>query len=318
MAIWDVFSKRESRRARQGIEDVFQYEELPEAFRVQVAHIFADVLGRWRDSAGHHSPPSSPSNQWWNEIHHIVAREKGYIELNEQGRNPFEKCCAYLFDAPTTDALDLIEVAFNYVHTHVRKVHHGQRALFGLVDPDRAIDELNGRFREHRIGYEFANGEIIRVDSKYLHAETVKPALHLLQGAGASCSGPLEEFLKAHERYRKGELKEAVADALKAFESTMKAICTLRKWPFDATKDTAKQLIEIVFKNGLVPPYLQNQFTALRSVLESGVPTVRNKTSGHGQGPTPTIVPDWLAAYALHLAAANIVLLIEANRAMGK
>jgi hypothetical protein len=49
-------------------------------------------------------------------------------------------------------------------------------------------------------------------------------------------------------------------------------------------------------------------------LLEGGLPTVRNKNAGHGQGPTPVSVPDYLVAYALHMAAANIVLLIQAHR----
>jgi hypothetical protein len=138
--------------------------------------------------------------------------------------------------------------------------------------------------------------------------------LHLLRDGGKGFTGPLDEFISAHDHHRKGEQKEAIADALKAFESTLKAICMARRWPFDPHKDTAKQLIEIVFNHGLIPPYLQQQFTALRSVLESGVPTVRNKTAGHGQGATPTTVPDYMAAYALHLAASNIVLLVEAHK----
>lgn len=174
---------------------------------------------------------------------------------------------------------------------------------------------MNGRFREHCIGYEFAGGEIIRVDSKYLHAETVKPALHLLQEAGKGFSGPLDEFLKAHEHYRRGNQKDAILNAGKAFESTLKTICAARGWPFDSTKDTAKKLLETVFSNGLIPSYLQSHFSALQSVLESGVPTVRNKTSGHGQGATPTTVPNHIVAYVLHTTAANIVLLMEAHQA---
>jgi hypothetical protein len=185
-----------------------------------------------------------------------------------------------------------------------------------LAHPDEAIDDLNHRFREHGIGYEFASGEIIRIDSKYVHAEAVRPALQLLHDAGDGFSGPLQEFLEAHERYRKGEHKDAIVSACKAFESTLKAICTVRSWAFDAHKDTAIKLLEIVLANRLVPPYLQQQFTSLRSVLESGVPTVRNKTSGHGQGPTPTVIPAHLVAYTLHLTASNIVFLIEAHKAM--
>src|SRR5262249_48224367 len=104
--------------------------------------------------------------------------------------------------------------------------------------------------------------------------------------------------------------------ALKAFESTLKAICAERRWSFDPNKDTAIKLLEIVFMHNLVPPFLQTQFTALRSVLESGVPTVRNKTSGHGQGPALTSVPDHLTRLALHLTASNIVFLIESHNAM--
>jgi hypothetical protein len=307
VAIWDLFSKREKRRARQG-KDVFQYENLPQAFRVQVVHILVDALGQW-DHSGFQP------NQWWHEIHRVVAREKGLFQLDEAGFDPFHKCTSFLLNASTKDALDLIEVAFTFVDTALRRPHEHRRALFGLGDPDSAINELNRRFREHCIGYEFAGGEIIRIDSKYLHAETVKPALQVLQGAGKYFSGPLEEFLKAHEHYRKGNQMAAILNAGKSFESTLKSICTARGWPFDSNKDGASKLLETVFSKCLIPSYLQTHFAALRSVLESGVPTVRNKASGHGRGATPTTVPDHLVAYVLHATAANIVLLMEAHQA---
>ena len=62
---------------------------------------------------------------------------------------------------------------------------------------------------------------------------------------------------------------------------------------------------------------MQNHFNALRTTLEAGLPTVRNKSSsGHGQGKETVAIPDYIAAYALHLAAANIVMLVQAHRAM--
>jgi hypothetical protein len=140
--------------------------------------------------------------------------------------------------------------------------------------------------------------------------------LHLLQEGGKHFSGPLEEFLAAHSRYRRGEYKEATADALKAFESTLKSICTVRRWAYDPQKDTASKLLQIVFDNKLVPSWVQSQFTSLKSVLEAGVPTVRNKTSGHGQGPTPTALPVHFAEFVMHLTASNIVFLIKCHQAM--
>jgi len=317
LAIIDLFSRREARK-RKIQDDVLRYDELPQALRVQILHILDGALGVWRESR-HYSHDTHLPNQWWREIHQALARERGDYTLTpgSSRRTPWEDCRVFLVSAPVEEALDLVEMCFRLIDRDLRLFEHYQRVRQGLTQvPDDAIDELNARFRLHAVGYEFAGGDIIRIDSKLLHAEAVRPALHLLQGADAAFEGPLDEFLSAHGRYRKGEFKEAVADALKSFESVMKSICTERGWPLDPQKDTAKQLIDIVLVNGLVPAYLQSQFSALRTVMESGVPTARNKTSGHGQGPTPVELPRHFASYVLNMAASNIVFLIESHKAM--
>ncbi len=121
--------------------------------------------------------------------------------------------------------------------------------------------------------------------------------------------------MSAHEHYRHGKTKDCLTDCLKAFESTMKIICTKRGWTFKPT-DTAKGLLDVIFQHDLIPSFMQNHFTGVRATLEAGVPTVRNKLGGHGQGATPVDVPDSLAAYALHLTAANILLLVQAEKEM--
>ena len=179
------------------------------------------------------------------------------------------------------------------------------------LKPDEAIEDLNSRFLQHGIGYRYESGRIMRIDSEYLHAEVIKPTLALLQD---HCyKGANDEFLKAHEHYRKGEIKDCLTNSLKALESTLKTICTIRKWPYNPT-DTAKPLLDVCFTNGLFPPYLQSHYSSLRSMLESGVPTVRNKTSGHGQGPEVVPVPPHYAAYGLHMTGSAIQFLIEAEK----
>ena len=69
----------------------------------------------------------------------------------------------------------------------------------------------------------------------------------------------------------------------------------------------------MVFDNELIPPLMQSHFSALRSTLESGVPTIRNDQSGHGQGSEKVIVPEYIVAYILHLTASNILLLAQAD-----
>ena len=95
----------------------------------------------------------------------------------------------------------------------------------------------------------------------------------------------------------------------------MKTICEKFGWDCNHEGDTAAILINTVLNNELIPRYLQSHLSGLKKVLASGVPTVRNKEAGHGQGSEPVNVPEYLAAYVLHLTASNIVLLGEAYKA---
>jgi hypothetical protein len=149
------------------------------------------------------------------------------------------------------------------------------------------------------------------MDSQFLHAEVVKPALTLLNTKGFE--GPAQEFMDAFDHFRHGRNKEASDAALKSFESTMKAICAKRNWPYDS-KATAKPLLDILINKALIPATLESHFTGLRASMESGLPTIRNTSSGHG--PIPRELPEHIAAHALHLLAANIVFLIEAEKAL--
>ena len=74
------------------------------------------------------------------------------------------------------------------------------------------------------------------------------------------------QFRTAHEHYCHRRYGEANAAGLMALESTLKVICDRRGWKFSG-KDTASPLIDIVFKEGLIPDYLQSQFSGLRAVL---------------------------------------------------
>ncbi len=92
----------------------------------------------------------------------------------------------------------------------------------------------------------------------------------------------------------------------------MKSICDKRGWSY-GDGDAAHALIAICFDNGLIPPFWKTQFSALRSLLESGVPTARNRLGSHGQGAAPKPVPDHIAGYVLHMTAAAIVFLAAAE-----
>ena len=309
MSFIETFTKRRDKARKAGSPDVFQYEELPEALRIQIIHIWRSSIGTY----GQGEYNVEPANNIWAGIHDNLAREFGVFNLVDSGGNAQARCERFLQEASTDGALDVIEMSFRFIDNFVRERGAYEDNQAGADQTaDDAIEELNHRFREHSVGYQYVGGQLIRMDSEYLHAEAVKPALSLLRHAGFS--GAEEEFSSAHEHYRHGRKKEAIADALKAFESTMKAVCDAQGWSYSGAA-TAKELIGVVFANKLVPTELQSHFSSLRSVLESGLPTVRNRKSGHGQGGQPVDVPGYLASYALHLSASNIVLLVEAHNA---
>lgn len=210
-----------------------------------------------------------------------------------------------LSEERTEWVLDTIELSFRVINTFVRRNSSAKA--------DHAIDELNERFKQHGIGYQFVDNEIIRIDSELIHAEVVKPALKLLNQT--MYAGAQQEFLKAHEHYRHGNTHAALNDCLKAFESAMKSICDKRGWTYDEGA-TAKKLIDICFKNQLIPSFWESQFTSLRGLLESSIPTGRNKLSGHGQGSEIKEIPDYLVAYMLHMTASTLVFLGEAEANM--
>ena len=176
-----------------------------------------------------------------------------------------------------------------------------------------AIDSLNTRFKEHGLGYQYSEGRIYRIDSELIHSEVVKPVLVLLHGS--NFRGAQSEYLSAHQHYRNGKYKEALVDGLKAMESTMKVICDKRKWPYDSNA-TCKKLFDVCFEHGLIPSYWTQHFSAIRSTLESGVPSARNRLGGHGQGKDVVQVPGFLVSFVLHQTASAIVFLVEADKSL--
>ena len=300
MPVLDLYSYRK-RIAEDATEDVFTYDELPPKLRVQIVHI-------WRDAVGRKNPDA------WKAIHEIVAREHGVFELADR-RTYEESCETCLLRTPSIDmALDLVELSFRYIDQGARNLSQFEREDLGMRgSATDAIDELNERFRRAGVGYQFDDGRIFRVDSDLMHREVVRPALRYLHEPGFA--GPREEFLRAHGCYRAGDTKEAVTNANNAFESTLKTICNQRGW--EVPKGArASELLKVVRANGLLPDYLDASFDQLAATLKSGLPKVRGQEGAHGQGAAPRETPNHVAAFALHLAAAKILFLVEAHKAM--
>ena len=308
--IFDLFSKRQ-KRLKGDIPDIYSYDDIPNSLRVQIVHIWYDVLGNSNDYYSYHKDVKSA----YKFIVDTLCREYGLFSLPSHDkygdRIYFSELVNFFLQEKDIDkVIDVIELTFKVINHFTKDYNYlGRNNRLKLID--NAIDELNNRFKEHSVGFQFVENEIIRIDSELLHIEAVKPALKLLNQK--NYQGAQEEFLSAYEHYRHGKNKESLNDCLKAFESTMKSICDKHKWEYKANA-TAKTLIQICFDNNLIPSFWQTQVTSLRSMLESSIPTGRNKLSGHGQGTEPVTIPDYLVAYMLHMTASTLVFLTKAEK----
>ena len=304
--VWEKFSRRQ-KRLRGELSDVFVYDNLPKALRAQICHLLARCLG---DEFGPYQ-----ANPAYIGLRQRIAEELGRFSIGHQVQNSQAAMFEFLTnEASDEQALDIVDLIFSSL-----RQYRGNSQWALLYEPkesvESAIATLNQRFLEHQVGYTFVDGvtpQLIRRDNEHLHKEAVFPALKLLHEQGFE--GANDEYRSAHEHYRKGNYKECLNDCLKAFESTLKTICARKKWPFDPAKDTAAQLIDISVSNGLFPSFMTTHFGAIKSLLSSGVPTVRNKMGGHGQGVTAVAVPPYFAEFLLNETAACIVFAVKAYK----
>jgi len=315
MAVFDIFSRRQ-RRSKGEAPDVFQYDEIPHALRVQILHALDDAGQRiYQRTIPEYRALGTEGMDCFAEACMILRRELGTGRLSEDRRRsrPFNESqttrlrvefADFFQECDTEHVLDALEVVMHLIEEADR-----HRLLDHECNSRTVADEINTRFFQHGVGYQYESGQIIVQSNSVLHAETVTPALHLW--SDPAFQGANEEFLKAHDHYRHERYQECLVDCLKTFESVMKIICDRKQWAYGHT-DTASKLIEVCLSNGLVPTFTQQQLTSLRTLLESGVPTLRNKQAGHGQGSQQHDVPSRLARFALHSTAAVVVLLVEA------
>jgi AbiJ N-terminal domain 4 len=214
MAIHDLFSKRQMRHRGES-PDVYQYDILPVPFRIQVIHLLRKALGTEKD----YDTPYNEVSGAYRYILEVLHNEYGVFVLPGSPRSAIERGHVLeLFDFIMTEAnvervLDAVELSFRVIDSTTRKRSYLHRDYASSI-ADSAISDLNMRFKEHGIGYQYVNGDIIRIDSEYIHEKAVKPALALLRDP--KFQGAEAEFLAAHEHYRHNRAKESLTDCLRA------------------------------------------------------------------------------------------------------
>ncbi len=221
---------------------------------------------------------ATTENSWWQELERIYLREKG---LHGLARDEFagQRVLDFMSQCSTADWLDLLElIGIVTVAVGSENFHFTEMWEVGATG-QTALDELNYRLREAGGGYQIEGGRLIRADSQYVHAEVVRPALSL--PSGSAFEGPRQEFIAAHQHYRAGEHRQAVAMAANALESTLKAVFDQKGWTYNKGARIS-DLIKVAKANQLWPDYLDNSFDQLTATLQSGLPRIRDNDASHG------------------------------------
>ena len=307
MPVVELFSKRQ-KRLRGEYPDVYQYDCISKSFRVQVINIIKGTIGFETESL------YNLTRKAYEIIYQRLCTDLALLELERENNRLYSSAIFnyFLKEENHEKCLDVVELGCLVIDKYVRQNYQNyfKNARGVTREPSDAIEELNAKFKESGIGYQFESGVLVKIDSQFIHSKVVKPVLYLL-GKDEKYVGANDEFLSAHEHYRHKRYKECINDCLKSFESLMKAILKKNSWPYEPS-DTSKKLINRCLHNKLVPGYLQTQFSSvLELLLASGVPTIRNKEGSHGQGIEVSTVPEHLASYALHLTATNLSFLAK-------
>ncbi len=168
MTITDIFSKRQ-KRLRGDIPEIFVYDEISEKLRIQIIHII-------KDSFGVIESYSSNTYQYrpdvlFEMINNILIREYGVFSL---GNGSHENCVLnhLLKTSNIEEVIDVIELAFKVIDKIIRENFLWYSKYVNVkLKPSEAISESNDRLKEHGIGYQFESGQIIRLDSTFIHSE---------------------------------------------------------------------------------------------------------------------------------------------------
>lgn len=191
MTVFDLFSKRQ-KRSHGEVPDVYQYETIPTELRVQIVHIIRDSFGDLYDFRG-------TERGDFRIIHEALCREYGVFSLGKQYESNFQAVVNFFLKTQKTEeVIDVVELTFKYIDHVVREYQYSYENQ--KLSPDDAIAELNYRFREHGVGYQYESGMMIRVDAQFIHEEILRPALTML--SDPMYEGANAEFLSAHEHYR--------------------------------------------------------------------------------------------------------------------
>ena len=162
-----------------------EYDKIPQEFIQQYLYIAQDFFNA-------SLKPIYGRHRYWEYLCKTYCRERGIPLIGEDSEEYAWELDLYMKhpDTRSDEILDIVELTFSteivpepsiVVWAAVHNIPEEVAALEVndfIDDKAKFIDELNQRFRQHNLGYELVNGQIIRKDSELLVQETIAPVVN--------------------------------------------------------------------------------------------------------------------------------------------
>jgi hypothetical protein len=161
---------------------------------------------------------------------------------------------------------------------------------------------VNNAFLEEKLSWLLANGRLFHIDPGFLELEVVAPVIE--QMSDERFRGALDEFVEARADLSPGDIKGAIHNACKSFESVLKAI-------LGCDSGNASQLLQQVTDTDLFDDIPASVSKAMAQSVFMALPFLRNRLGGHGQGAEVMEVSPHNAELAVHRAATSNLLLVK-------
>jgi len=320
-----TFSQRE--REKRGIVAHPETTKFSPHLRQQIILILKETFGCYYDNENVGiGNDLVETTKLWKDYERLIQREvpsyspsfgnKRYL------RDARSRICEYINVGMDAAVIDVLDIGVTLLHRDVR-AWQAQDHSTALQDHDsyleyckvsmsvdEALYELDLRLRQAGTIYRVDDGIIIKSTDDYSHTEMILPALRALGGNGFE--NALQEFHDALVFSRNGVYSDAMHKANLAFESTMKVISGAMEWPYEKAA-SAKAMLKVMRENKLFPAMLESSANALITLMESTLPTLRNKTPsvGHGAGEQSPVIDEAIATFAINSAASYIRMLVE-------
>jgi len=288
--------------------DFYVYDTIPDPLRGKISFAVLDCLERVKAELQNLRDPKAWEVTYDGCRQHLsraLGRDIGDGYYSKRDLEDFLK------SAHMIDLLRGIEVVLDHLLTLSALRRNASES--GAIDAEemRLEKEINKLFALYRLGYRIEVlgapqedepiVQVIRVDSEFTHKEMVKPTLRLLQQEDFETAA--EQFSDALAEYTDGKYADAITDVNSAFESVLKRVVNRKR-------GTALQLIREAQTQGYFPAYQENRIAHFAELLEA-LPIVRNQEGdAHGRLESGADL-ERFARYAVHLAAANIIFIMD-------